>query len=152
MNHSINTSRIPIGVVGLGLMVCSISTCLLMAGHPVVALAPIPADVQYALPRIQEHLHKSQQEGLVQNDAPYYLNKLTITEIYSELAHCQPVIECTLENLDIKQSVYQKTESVISADALLVGNTSAIPISVLPVAQCISTGCPAKKRIPHAMP
>ena len=37
-----------IGVVGLGLMGCSIATCLLMAGHPVVAIAPIESDLLHA--------------------------------------------------------------------------------------------------------
>ena len=34
------------GVVGLGLMGCSITTCFLMAGHTVVAIAPIPIDLE----------------------------------------------------------------------------------------------------------
>ncbi|MDB5242224.1 MAG: 3-hydroxyacyl-CoA dehydrogenase family protein, partial [Spirosoma sp.] len=35
------TQTMPVGVVGLGLMGSSIVTCLLAAGHPVVAVAPI---------------------------------------------------------------------------------------------------------------
>jgi 3-hydroxybutyryl-CoA dehydrogenase len=41
------------------------------------------------------------------------------------------VIECTLESEAIKQSVYNKIETVISSDAILTSNTSAIPISIL---------------------
>jgi 3-hydroxybutyryl-CoA dehydrogenase len=41
------------------------------------------------------------------------------------------VIECTLEDLAIKKSVYGKIEAAISGEALLTSNTSAIPISVL---------------------
>lgn len=121
----------PIGVVGLGLMGCSIATCLLMAKHPVIAVAPIPDDLKHAKNRITEHLQKSQQEGLVQNPPQHYLQQLTITEDYTCLSDCILVIECTIENLAIKKSVYQKIESVISRDALLASNTSAIPISVL---------------------
>ena len=36
-----DTSNIEVGVVGLGLMGTSIATCLLMAEHPVMAIAPI---------------------------------------------------------------------------------------------------------------
>ena len=46
-------NEIPIGVVGLGLMGCSIATCLLMAGHPVKAIAPIESDLQHAAKRIR---------------------------------------------------------------------------------------------------
>jgi 3-hydroxybutyryl-CoA dehydrogenase len=47
------------------------------------------------------------------------------------LKPCGLVIECTLESLEIKKSVYQKIESCIKEDAILTSNTSAIPISVL---------------------
>lgn len=123
--------QLPIGVVGLGLMGCSIATCLLMAHHPVIAVAPIPDDLRHATDRITEHLQKSQREGLVQDPPEHYLQQLTITEDYSRLVDCILVIECTIENLAIKKTVYHKIESVIGNEALLASNTSAIPISVL---------------------
>lgn len=130
-NNQIKTNEIPVGVVGLGLMGCSITTCLLIAGHPVVAVAPISSDLLHAISRIHEHLAKSKENGLVVNDAEYYLKNLVITENYRELQDCQLVIECTIENKDIKASVYQKIEEIISPEALLTSNTSAIPISIL---------------------
>ncbi|RRA98030.1 3-hydroxyacyl-CoA dehydrogenase family protein [Larkinella rosea] len=123
--------EIPVGLVGLGLMGCSITTCLLIAGHPVVAVAPIPDDLIYALTRIQDHLERSRQHGLIDQQPDHYLSKLILTEDYQELRPCQLVIECTIENRAIKESVYQKVERVIAPDALLASNTSAIPISVL---------------------
>lgn len=127
----INTNEIQVGVVGLGLMGCSITTCLLIAGHPVVAVAPISSDLVHAGARINEHLGKSKVNGLVEEDPGHYLKDLIITEDYAELRDCQLVIECTIENKDIKASVYKKIEEVISAEALLTSNTSAIPISIL---------------------
>ncbi len=123
--------NIPIGVVGLGLMGCSIATCLLMAGHPVVAIAPIESDLEHAGKRIREHLVKSRQEGLTPHDPATIEKKLFITADYNNLADCALVIECTLEDLAIKKSVFEKIEVVIKADALLTSNTSAIPISIL---------------------
>jgi len=131
MKEKIDPSKISIGVVGLGLMGCSITTCLLMAGHKVVAIAPLPADLLHAADRIGNHLTKSKEEGLIDLNADHYFNKLTITEDYSELASCSLVIECTLEDVDIKKQVYSKIENVILPDALLTSNTSAIPISIL---------------------
>lgn len=122
---------IPVGVVGLGLMGCSITTCLLMAGHPVVAVAPIPADMETAEPRIWEHLEKSYQEELTGEKPETLLKKLTITQDYKLLKDCQLVIECTIENLDIKKSVYAKIEAVVTDEAIITSNTSAIPISIL---------------------
>ena len=123
--------NIPIGVVGLGLMGCSIATCLLMAGHPVVAIAPIESDLQHAEKRIREHLTKSRQEKLIEESPEAVMKNLSITTNYSVLSSCALVIECTLEDLSIKKKVFEKIEAVIRPDALLTSNTSAIPISIL---------------------
>ncbi len=125
------SSQVLVGVVGLGLMGCSITTCLLMAGHKVIAVAPLPTDVSTAKPRIEEHLQKSLQEGLTTLEPSYYWPSLLITEEYAALADCEVVIECTLENLEIKRAVYEKIEAVVSVDTVITSNTSAIPISVL---------------------
>jgi len=131
MQTKINSNEVPAAIVGLGLMGCSITTCLLIAGHKVIAVAPIEIDLLHAEKRIHDHLLRSQQEGLI-NDAPeYYFKNLIITQDYAQLKNCKLVIECTIENMDIKKSVYQKIETAISQDAILTSNTSAIPISIL---------------------
>ncbi|MCE7063246.1 3-hydroxyacyl-CoA dehydrogenase family protein [Dyadobacter sp. CY343] len=126
-----NTNEIPVGIVGLGLMGCSIVTCLLIAGHQVAAIAPLSADMEHAERRIREHLQKSWENGLIDNEPEYYLRRLILTEDYDVLYPCKLVNECTIENIDIKASVYKKIEAVIKPDAILSSNTSAIPISQL---------------------
>lgn len=132
-NHppEIDTQAITIGVVGLGLMGCSIATCFLIAGHPVVAIAPIESDMLTAEKRITDHLIKSKEEGLTPSSPAELLKVISITKDYSALAKCALVVECTLEDQAIKKSVYEKIEAVITPEALLTSNTSAIPISIL---------------------
>lgn len=129
--ENLRAEDISIGVVGLGLMGCSITTCLLMARHPVIAIAPVAGDLEFAEKRITEHLSRSRKEQLIAENPEYYLSNLTISDNYGDLENCDLVIECTLEDLAIKKSVYQKIEAVIKKDALLTSNTSAIPISIL---------------------
>ena len=112
-------------------MGCSITTCLLIAGHPVAAIAPLPADMETAEPRIREHLAKAFQKRLITNSPQSYLDQLTITEDYGFLKDSRVIMECTLENVAIKKSVYEKIEAVVAEDALITSNTSAIPISLL---------------------
>jgi 3-hydroxybutyryl-CoA dehydrogenase len=126
-----DVKKIPVGVVGLGLMGCSITTCMLMAGHPVVAIAPLPDDLKFAKTRISDHLRRSRREGLITSPPQHYFKNIKISEDYGLLKDCQLVIECTLEDLNIKRSVYEKIEAAISPHALLTSNTSAIPISIL---------------------
>jgi 3-hydroxybutyryl-CoA dehydrogenase len=131
MNQPMNPEKIPVGVVGLGLMGCSITTCLLLSGHPVVAVAPLPVDMETAETRIREHLSKAFQEGMLAKSPDSYLQQLLITEDYSLLKDSKVVMECTLENIAIKKSVYDRIEAVVAEDALITSNTSAIPISIL---------------------
>ena len=127
----INPAKISVGVVGLGLMGCSIATCLLIAGHEVIAVAPVSADLLHAKKRIKHHLLKSKEEGIVKHSPKYFFKRITITEDYVLLKECSIAIECTLEDINIKRTVYHKIENVISQDAILTSNTSAIPISIL---------------------
>jgi len=126
-----NTQEITVGIVGLGLMGSSIVTCMLIAGHPVIALAPQSNDLLFSRKRITDDLEKSRQHGIINKPAESFLRNLTITENYSDLFACKLVIECTVEDVAIKESVYQKVEDVIASDAILTSNTSAIPISTL---------------------
>ena len=129
--NKMDIAAIPVGVVGLGLMGCSITTCLIIAGHKVIAVAPVSVDLVHADKRITDHLIHSREHGMIDHAPGYYLQQLTITEDYTKLKDCKIVIECTLENTDIKKSVYDKIETVINSDAILTSNTSAIPISIL---------------------
>lgn len=131
MDKITDVSTIPVGVVGLGLMGCSISTCLVIAGHPVIAVAPLAIDLLHAEKRIRDHFIHSKEHGLITQPPDFYFEKLNITEDYTQLKDCQVIIECTIENIEIKKSVYEKIEAVISNEAILASNTSAIPISLL---------------------
>ena len=96
MKNSIDPKDIEVGVVGLGLMGCSISTCLLIAGHKVIAIAPLSSDLENAEKRIQAHLQKSLEEGMVAQAPAFYLQNIIISEDYDLLKECEIVIECTI--------------------------------------------------------
>lgn len=128
---SIKPDEVKVAVIGLGLMGCSITACLLMAGHSVIALAPIPSDINTAESRISEHLKKSYEEGLTSIKPLILLQNLTITEDYCLLKDCLLVIECTIENIEIKKQVYANIEKHVSDETIITSNTSAIPISIL---------------------
>jgi 3-hydroxybutyryl-CoA dehydrogenase len=123
--------EIPVGVVGLGFMGSSIVTCLLLAGHPVIAVAPLPIDLETAQTRIHDNLVQSFEQEICQEKPEYYLKTLTITEDYHLLKDTLLVIECTLEDIRIKKQVYQSIENVVSDHTIITSNTSAIPISLL---------------------
>ncbi len=122
---------INVGVVGLGLMGSSIVVSLLLAGHKVIAIAPIPEDRITAPPHIKDQLLLCSKTGLLKKPVDEYLSRLFISEDYNDLAGCSLVMECVIENLEIKKSVFKKITAVVSDETILSSNTSAIPISII---------------------
>ena len=60
----------------------------------------------------------------------HYFQQLVLTEDYALLEPCGLVIECTIEDIAIKIRL-RKIEAVVSTNAIVTSNTSAIPISML---------------------
>lgn len=127
----INPSRIPVGVVGLGLMGTSVTTCLLAAGHPVTAVEIDANKRRSARRRILNHLREMKKEGLLRRDPGKVLARLKVSESYAGLDASQLVVECVFEDLDIKKDVLRKVEAVISPESIIGTNTSGIPVTVL---------------------
>jgi 3-hydroxybutyryl-CoA dehydrogenase len=120
-----------IGVVGLGLMGCSIISALLMAGNKVVALAPLPNDMENAPSKIRHYLQEAYENGFSSYTASENMNRLSFTTDYADLKNCSIAMECVSENLEIKKQVYHNIETHLSSEAILTTNTSALPITIL---------------------
>lgn len=120
-----------IGIVGLGLMGSSIIASLLAFDHPVVAIAPVEGEKEKGYERILEQLQLCEKFDILKAPIAEYLKLLTVTNSYEALRDCQLVVECIIENLEIKEQVFKKITSIASDDAILASNTSAIPISIL---------------------
>lgn len=121
----------PVGVVGLGLMGRSIVVALLAAGHRVIAVAPIAGERASASKDIGKLLEHASEAGLLTGDLASYIRNLKIVETYADLSACGVVMECVIEDKQIKKKVYQRITDVVSADTVIASNTSAIPISEL---------------------
>lgn len=131
MDGKLAADQIAVGVIGLGLMGSSIVVALLNAGHQVTALAPTPEDWVNGANRIEEQLHACERGGFLQKDIKHYKGRLTVTKSYEDLSGCCFIMECVIENEDIKQSVYKKITDVVDKTSIIASNTSAIPISKL---------------------
>ncbi|MCW5981613.1 MAG: 3-hydroxyacyl-CoA dehydrogenase family protein [Bryobacteraceae bacterium] len=130
-NARIDVATIPAGIVGLGLMGRSIATCLLASGHPVVAITSTPAKIQAARRHVLALLKELQKEGLLKEDPRRVLDRLTVSSGYAALAGAGIVVESIIESVEAKKKVIRAVEEVVSPDALLGSNTSAIPVTIL---------------------
>jgi 3-hydroxybutyryl-CoA dehydrogenase len=109
----------------------SIAVSLLIAGHPVKAIAPVPDDLESGPRRIREQLLLWNESGMLGGNVDNCLARLTVSDNYNELRNCSLVQECVIEKVEVKERIYQKIAAVTGPQTVIVSNTSAIPISTL---------------------
>ena len=122
---------VPAGVVGLGLMGTSIATCLLAAGHRVVAIDKDAARRRNLKRRVFALLRDMRREKLSAKDPASVLKNLSISDDFGALRDCGLVIESIFENLSAKREVLRKIEDAVSTETLIGSNTSALPVTEL---------------------
>ncbi len=130
-SRSKNQRPAPIGVVGLGLMGTSITTCLLAAGHPVVGIDKDAARRRNARRHALALLREMRREKLLSGDPAGLVKNLTVAGSFDALRGSALVIECIFEDLEAKREVLRKIEDAVAPDALVGSNTSALPVTEL---------------------
>ncbi|HLM99273.1 MAG TPA: 3-hydroxyacyl-CoA dehydrogenase family protein [Bryobacteraceae bacterium] len=123
--------RVPAGVVGLGLMGTSIVTCLVAAGHPVVAIDKDAARRRKLKQRVSVLLRDMRREKLLSKEPASVLKHLSTSGDFAALRDCGLVIESIFENLSDKREVLRKIENAVAPGALIGSNTSALPVTEL---------------------
>jgi 3-hydroxybutyryl-CoA dehydrogenase len=122
---------VPVGVVGLGLMGTSITTCLLAAGHPVVGIDKDAARRRSARRHGLALLREMHSEKLLIRDPAALIGNLTVAGDFTALRTSALVIECIFEDLAAKREVLRQVEDTIAPEALIGSNTSALPVTEL---------------------
>ncbi|HKX00148.1 MAG TPA: 3-hydroxyacyl-CoA dehydrogenase family protein [Bryobacteraceae bacterium] len=124
-------SPVPVGIIGLGLMGTSITTCLVAAGHPAVCIDKEPERRKSLKRRVLALLREMRREKLLAKDPAGVVKNITVTEDFGALRDCGLVIEAIFEDFDAKREVLRKAENAIAPGALIGTNTSALPVSEL---------------------
>ena len=122
---------VPVGVIGLGLMGTSITTCLLAAGHPVVGIDKDPAKRRIARKHALALLREMRREKLLTKDPASLVGNLTVAGDFTALGTSALIIECIFEDLAAKREVLRQLEDAIAPEALIGSNTSALPVTEL---------------------
>ncbi len=127
----ISPQEIPAGVVGMGEMGTGIAACLLMAGHTVMAVEPHASARRQCVQNLRALLKQCKREKSFEGDPDEAMGRLSLSTDFSILAASQIVLESVTEDLKTKRAVIGHIESVVSRQALIGSNTSAIPITLL---------------------
>jgi len=127
-----------VGVVGLGTMGAGIAQVCLQGGLEVIGREVAPELGERARERIDHYLARGvEKERLTQDEKDAALGRLTLVTELDDLASCQLVIEAAFEDLAVKQELFEALERIVTPDAILATNTSAL--SVTEIASATST-------------
>jgi len=114
-----------VAVIGGGTMGAGIAICFLDAGFQVILLEINAEALDAGISRIHKHYARMQDKGRIGSEnAKRILSGLTGTFDYQDLSESDLVIEAVFENLEVKQEVFKKLESVCKPGAVLATNTS----------------------------
>jgi 3-hydroxybutyryl-CoA dehydrogenase len=127
-----------IGVVGLGAMGAGIAQLGIEAGYEVVGREVSDELGARARDRIAHFLQrKVDKEVLDAAEREDALARLSLTTDLRALAECDLVIEAIVEELDAKLGLFAELEGIVSREAVLATNTSAL--SVTEIASAVAT-------------
>lgn len=121
-----------IAVIGAGSMGMGIAQVAATAGHEVYLYDNNNEATSAALKKINYFLNRSAEKGRISDqESTAIFGRIYGIESLSAVADADLVIEAIIENLEIKQKVFQEIESYVSNTCILASNTSSLSITSL---------------------
>ncbi len=139
-----------VGVIGAGLMARQFALLFLRRLRvPVVITDLDQARVDAALSAIHAEIDALESRGRLSHDDANRLRALLSgTTDRTDFADCDWVIEAVFEELSVKQAVFAEIEQIVSAEAVLATNTSALSVAAIASGLPLRNGRPVGRRRP----
>jgi 3-hydroxybutyryl-CoA dehydrogenase len=129
-----------IGVIGSGAMGSGIAQVAAQAGYEVVVYDQQKAALERAENGLKSTLSKLVDKGKISaEESLAILGRIAFHESLEALASSDLVIEAIVENIDIKKSVFQAVEALVSDTCILATNTSSLSVTAI-AASCAKPG------------
>jgi 3-hydroxybutyryl-CoA dehydrogenase len=119
-----------IGVIGAGTMGNGIAQTAAVAGFDVMMSDVKQEFVDRGLQNIGKSLDRFvKKETMTEDQKGEVLGRIKTSTELGDLKDCSLIVEAATENFDIKRQIFEKLDSVASADSILSSNTSSISIT-----------------------
>jgi 3-hydroxybutyryl-CoA dehydrogenase len=121
-----------VGVVGLGTMGAGIAEVLARSGLQVVGYEPEQAGIDRAQTHLAASTGRAVAKGkLTEEEVQQILGRISTGTELSALADCELVIEAVPERMELKAALFAELDGLLSEDAVLATNTSALSVTEL---------------------
>jgi 3-hydroxybutyryl-CoA dehydrogenase len=124
-----------VGVVGLGTMGAGIAQVCVQAGVETVGREVTAELAERGRATIERYLARGvEKERLTHEEMDAALGRLTLATDLDELAGCDLVIEAIVEEIEPKRELFAALDGIVSPDAILATNTSALSVTEIAAA------------------
>lgn len=121
-----------IAVLGGGLMGSGIATACILAGHQVIIKEINEKFMQSGLDRVKSNIMSRVKKGKMKEGvAQQVLSRLQGTVSYGDFKSVDMVIEAVIEDIGLKQKIFQDLVDACPPHAILSTNTSTIDIELI---------------------
>ncbi len=118
-----------VGILGAGTMGGGIAMNFLNANIPVTILEINQENLDKGIGIVRKNYEASAGKGrITYEQVEQRLSLLTGTNVYTDLAEADLVIEAVFENMDVKKEVFKKLSDTVRPDAILASNTSYLDV------------------------
>ncbi len=130
MSMKINPTDLVVGVVGAGAMGQGIVQVSVQGGMTTFVHDAREGAAEQARDKIAGRLRRLVEKGRMSSeDCEAAISRIKPCVSLEDMSGAGLVVEAIFENLDVKRSVFQALEDVVSQDCILTSNTSSIPIA-----------------------
>lgn len=131
-----------VGIVGSGAMGSGIAQVAAAAGHEVLVYDTNPVALKRAQEKLQKILNRLVEKGRITDaEAKATFGNVYYVESLYGFSDRDLVIEAIIEKIEVKRSVFEQLETLVSETCVLASNTSSLSIT------SIAGGCQHPKRV-----
>jgi len=124
-----------VGIIGSGIMACGIAEVCISNAVKTIVLARSHQSSDRVVTSVEKSLERLvSKEKITSEEKSQRLQRLSVTIVPEEIENCDIVLETVIEDLDIKKEIFRDIDDLLKPDALLLTNTSTLPIVELAVA------------------
>jgi 3-hydroxybutyryl-CoA dehydrogenase len=128
-----------VGIVGSGIMGSGIAEVAAKAGIDVVLRSRQQGTAEAMVASLERSLGKQVEKGRLEEvAAKEALARVSATSSLTDLADCDLVVESVVEDLAVKQHLFNELDRIVKDGAILATNTSTLPV----IEMAMETGRP----------
>ena len=121
-----------VGIIGAGTMGTGIAQLAAQAGHSTLLFDTRQEALDSAKTKLAKVMARLVEKGrLNEVDSSAIQNRIHYATDLKEFAPCGLVIEAIVEDLAIKQKVFNELEKIVSAECILATNTSSLSVTAI---------------------